>query len=205
VLGIHFTNCTSLIERFTLNFRSYMNGKEYKHVVLGIYMFGFFGAIGISRDIGLQDKPVAFPRLSDLVSEFKRSYEESGHVLTEVRIGSIVSHDPYSLQHINWSLGTLGSKSRPVEDTSEADKISKYLRLEMGPACLKQQRIEISPPLSIPGSQTTMSSIFISDLNVKNIASVGPARMIGSTTSRKAPSRTRASTNNMAVKKKSKN
>jgi len=70
ILAVHFTNQTPLVERFPIHFKSKVNGKEYKHVVLGVYVQGHFGALGISRDPGLQDKPAIYPRLSELINSY---------------------------------------------------------------------------------------------------------------------------------------
>jgi len=141
VLAIHFTNCTPIIERFPINFKSEFEGKEYKHVVLGIYLYGYFGALGISRDNGLQDKPPSFSRLSDMIKDFHTSYTESGHELLEVKIGGIITHDPYSLEPIPWKIHLFHLKKlSEMEVGAGIERCAKLLRSKMGSYCLKNVR-----------------------------------------------------------------
>lgn len=107
VLAVYFTNHVPLVERFPIHFkyvhfrinyvenskflksniliciivvtlfRSKVKGREFKHVVLGVYVQGHFGALGISRDQGLQDKPATYLRLADLINNYYQCYNQS--------------------------------------------------------------------------------------------------------------------------------
>lgn len=79
ILAVYFTNGVETVERFPIYFKSQVlaSGREYKHIVLGIYAQGHFGALGISRDKGLQDKTFVYTKLSDLIFEYDRCYNES--------------------------------------------------------------------------------------------------------------------------------
>lgn len=100
VLAVHFTNSLEAVERFPIYFRSHVSSKEYKHIVLGIFVQGNYGALGISRDSGLQDKPASYHKLSDLIFEFAKCYGHSGHVLNEVHFGCVMPHDPMSSERL---------------------------------------------------------------------------------------------------------
>lgn len=70
-------------------------------------MFGRYGALGISRDPGLQSKSVDFHKLTDLLANYAKAYMESGHKLLEMKIGGIITHDPHSSAVLQWKLGPI--------------------------------------------------------------------------------------------------
>jgi len=43
------TNSLPLVERFSLSFKSEIDGKIYRHIVLAVKIRGKYGAIGLSR------------------------------------------------------------------------------------------------------------------------------------------------------------
>lgn len=47
--------------RFTISFTSEFKEQPFKHVVLGVYASGRFGALGLSRRSDLMYKPLEFP------------------------------------------------------------------------------------------------------------------------------------------------
>lgn len=48
------------VERFTISFKSVFGGNAHRHVVLGIYYGGKYGALGMSRREDLMYKPLTF-------------------------------------------------------------------------------------------------------------------------------------------------
>ena len=68
------TNGMIGLERFPLSFKSIYNGNVYRHVVLGVYHGGRYGAIGMSRREDLMYKPLTYKSLSDLVFDFEKCY-----------------------------------------------------------------------------------------------------------------------------------
>ena len=48
------------LERFTIGFKSAFNGNTHRHVVLGLYYAGRWGALGMSRREDLMYKPIVF-------------------------------------------------------------------------------------------------------------------------------------------------
>ena len=60
-----------------------------RHVVLGIRekVNGNWGALGLSRDTGLMWKPLAFPSLSALLTDYQDAYSRISHQVLKVRIG----------------------------------------------------------------------------------------------------------------------
>lgn len=55
------------VKRFAISFKSRFHGKSYRHIVLGVYHNGKFGALGLSRKSTLMDKPLAFASLGELI------------------------------------------------------------------------------------------------------------------------------------------
>jgi len=138
VLCVHLTNSLDTVERFPIYFRSHVEEREYKHIVLGIYCQGHYGALGISRDVGLQDKKLIYTRLSDLIFEFHKCYSESGHILNEVKLGTIITHDQSSLEKLFSKVGTIPIHSYSKHDIEvNVEKMAKQLRCKMGLACLR--------------------------------------------------------------------
>ena len=52
-----------------------------------------WGALGLSREAGLQWKLLAFGSLSALLGDYREAYRECGHEVTKVRIGLAMPHD----------------------------------------------------------------------------------------------------------------
>ncbi len=52
-----------------------------------------WGALGLSREEGLQWKLLAFTSLSALLSDYREAYRRCGHEVTKVRIGLPMPHD----------------------------------------------------------------------------------------------------------------
>lgn len=132
VVAVNFTNCLSGVERFPIYFRSHVGGREYKHIVLGVYFHGHFGALGISRDSGLQDKAISYAKLSDLIFEFAKCYGQSGHILNEIKFGNVITHEQYSLENLfskKYVVPIAGCHHNDIERNVE--KFSKQLRSEV--------------------------------------------------------------------------
>uniref|UniRef100_A0A672G530 Vasohibin 1 n=1 Tax=Salarias fasciatus TaxID=181472 RepID=A0A672G530_SALFA len=121
ILGIHLTNSLPGVERFPLSFKSHFSGNHFYHIVLGVHSGGRFGALGMSRREELMFKPLEFKTLTDLVQEFQGAYRGYWHTLRKVKIGQYVSHDPHSVEQIEWKHSIL-----------DVDKLSKEeLRKEL--------------------------------------------------------------------------
>ena len=52
----YLTNGMPGLERFMLSFKSVFMGSTYRHVVLGVYYSGYYGALGMSRRTDLMYK-----------------------------------------------------------------------------------------------------------------------------------------------------
>lgn len=48
------------MERFPISFKTQFNGNIHRHVVLGVYHAGKYGALGMSRRDDLMYKPLQF-------------------------------------------------------------------------------------------------------------------------------------------------
>ncbi|XP_071834969.1 tubulinyl-Tyr carboxypeptidase 1-like [Apostichopus japonicus] len=126
ILGIYLTNGTSNLHRFPISFKTSFSGHVHSHVVLGVCSSGRYGAMGMSRREDLMYKPLEFQSLSDLIYDFEESYASNFHTLRKVKIGWPVSHDPHSMETINWKATTLKmvKLSRPDVEKS----LDKFVR-----------------------------------------------------------------------------
>lgn len=111
ILGIFLTNGNLGVERFPISFKSFYNGNVYRHVVLGIYNGGRYGAIGMSRREDLMYKPLEYKSLTDLIVDFEKCYIKYWHDLRKVKVGLPISHDQHSYEMINWKALALNMKS----------------------------------------------------------------------------------------------
>ena len=128
VMAIYLTNGVPGLGRFTINFKSELpeQGRYFYHVVLGVTLGNRFGAIGLSRRTNLMDKPIDQPSLKSLIQEFDQSYQDCGQRLVKVRIGQLISHDPYSISPIPWKGVTV--YPRTDEDKEFKSKLDKHSR-----------------------------------------------------------------------------
>lgn len=76
ITGANPTNdtYTGNIEKFTIGFKTASKGNIHRHVVLGVYFNGQFGALGISRRSDLGYKILKYKTLTDLIVEFIECY-----------------------------------------------------------------------------------------------------------------------------------
>eukprot|EP01012_Entosiphon_sulcatum_P048666 TRINITY_DN67173_c0_g1_i1.p1 TRINITY_DN67173_c0_g1~~TRINITY_DN67173_c0_g1_i1.p1 ORF type:complete len:785 (+),score=49.87 TRINITY_DN67173_c0_g1_i1:81-2435(+) len=90
------------IQRFGLSFQSQEGDKLHYHLVLGVWAEGKYGAIGISRNPHLMNKPLTFTSLAPLISDFRKAYEECGHTLLSVTVGRSITHHTYVHPIVTW-------------------------------------------------------------------------------------------------------
>lgn len=121
------------VERFPLSFQSHFSGNHFHHIVLGVHSGGRFGALGISRREDLMFKALEFRTLMDLVQEFEGAYRGYWHTLSKVRIGQYVSHDPHSVEQIEWKHSVLDvDKLTKEELRKELERHTRDMRLKVG-------------------------------------------------------------------------
>ena len=56
------------VERFAISFKTAFNGNTHRHVVLGIYHSGRYGALGMSRREDLMYKPLVYRVSADFLT-----------------------------------------------------------------------------------------------------------------------------------------
>ncbi|XP_038583953.1 tubulinyl-Tyr carboxypeptidase 1 [Micropterus salmoides] len=157
ILGIYLTNNMPGVERFPLSFHSQFSGNNFHHIVLGVHSGGRFGALGISRREDLMFKHLEFRTLMDLVQEFEGAYRGNWHTLRKVRIGQYVSHDPHSVEQIEWKHSILDvDKLTKEELRKELERHTRDMRLKIGkpapPSPTKDRRNSMGSPLRGPSS-----------------------------------------------------
>ncbi|PAA52093.1 hypothetical protein BOX15_Mlig028228g2 [Macrostomum lignano] len=161
VLGIYLTNKIEDLTRFAIGFKSAFNGHVHRHVVLGLYSKGMFGALGISRRDDLMYKPLTFKTLTELIMEYKAAYQRHWHKLKQVKIGMAIGKNPHSFEPLPWKGLTVFPSSQPFEEMrSELEKFSKLVRhgasfSHQQQAAARRERLPRSaslPALSQPAS-----------------------------------------------------
>lgn len=128
----YLTNNMPGVERFPLSFQSQFSGNHFHHIVLGVHSGGRFGALGISRREDLMFKPLELRTLMDLVQEFEGAYRGYWHTLRKVRIGQYVSHDPHSVEQIEWKHSILDVEKLTKEELrKELERHTRDMRLKV--------------------------------------------------------------------------
>ncbi|KAK3537749.1 hypothetical protein QTP70_017860 [Hemibagrus guttatus] len=163
ILGIYLTNSMPTVERFPISFKTQFSGSHFRHIVLGIHSGGRFGALGISRRVDLMFKPLEYRTLADLVQEFQTAYKGHWHTLRKVKIGQYVSHDPHSVEQIEWKHSVLDVEKLSKEELrKELERHTRDMRLKIGkPAPVsptKDRRKDMGSPLRNPGSPMRKNS-----------------------------------------------
>uniref|UniRef100_H3DJ69 Vasohibin 1 n=1 Tax=Tetraodon nigroviridis TaxID=99883 RepID=H3DJ69_TETNG len=157
ILGIYLTNSMPGVERFPISFQSQFSGNHFHHIVLGVHSGGRFGALGLSRREDLMFKPLELRTLMDLVQDFEGAYRGYWHTLRKVRIGQYVSHDPHSVEQIEWKHSILDMEKLTREELrKELERHTRDMRLKIGkpapPSPTKDRKNSIGSPLRGPGS-----------------------------------------------------
>ena len=60
ILSLYLTNGLTSVDRFPISFKTVFNGTTFRHVVLGVYNYGRYGVLGMSRRKDLMYKPLEF-------------------------------------------------------------------------------------------------------------------------------------------------
>ncbi|XP_070569626.1 tubulinyl-Tyr carboxypeptidase 1-like [Ptychodera flava] len=129
ILAIHLTNGISGLERFPISFKTQFLGNYHRHVVLGVYYAGKYGALGMSRRDDLMYKSLSFKSLTDVVIDFEDSYQRYWHSVKKVKIGLPVSHDPHSYETINWKYLSLNMRRLSRDELrKEVERHAKDMR-----------------------------------------------------------------------------
>ncbi|XP_057715348.1 tubulinyl-Tyr carboxypeptidase 1 [Corythoichthys intestinalis] len=157
ILGIYLTNSMPAVERFPISFKSQFSGNYFYHIVLGVHSGGRFGALGMSRREDLMFKPLEHRTLMDLVQDFEGAYSGYWHALRKVKIGQYVSHDPHSVEQIEWKHSVLDLDGLSKEELrKELERHTRDMRLKIGkptpPTPTKDRRNSMGSPLRGPGS-----------------------------------------------------
>ncbi|XP_038049802.1 tubulinyl-Tyr carboxypeptidase 2-like [Patiria miniata] len=129
ILSLYLTNGAPGLERFPISFKTEFAGTIHRHVVLGIYHSGRYGALGMSRREDLMYKPLEFRNLWELIFDFEDAYKKYFHMVKKVKVGLPVSHDPHSFEQIQWQMMSVHpNKQSRLELQREIDKYTKDLK-----------------------------------------------------------------------------
>eukprot|EP00079_Xenopus_tropicalis_P028590 XP_012823571.1 PREDICTED: vasohibin-1 isoform X1 [Xenopus tropicalis] len=128
----YLTNSIAGLERFPISFKTQFSGGCFRHIVLGLHWGNHFGALGISRRDDLMYKPLKHRTLSDLLADFQDAYSKCWHTLRKVKIGRYVSHDPHSVEQIDWKHSVLDVQELGTEGLRrELERHSREMRLRI--------------------------------------------------------------------------
>ncbi|XP_073494205.1 tubulinyl-Tyr carboxypeptidase 1 isoform X2 [Phyllobates terribilis] len=149
ILGLYLTNHISGLERFPVSFKTQFGGGCFRHIVLALHWGGHYGAIGISRREDLMYKPLQHRTLNDLMVDFQDAYARCWHMLKKIKIGPYVSHDPHSVEQIDWKHSVLDVQELGAEGLRrELERHSREMRLRIikgPPSPPKERRREVTP------------------------------------------------------------
>eukprot|EP00277_Geminigera_cryophila_P029023 CAMPEP_0179487234 /NCGR_PEP_ID=MMETSP0799-20121207/63286_1 /TAXON_ID=46947 /ORGANISM="Geminigera cryophila, Strain CCMP2564" /LENGTH=282 /DNA_ID=CAMNT_0021302285 /DNA_START=141 /DNA_END=986 /DNA_ORIENTATION=+ len=106
---------------FRVHFNSEISGHRYGHIVLAVKYSGKLGAIGLSRRNELMFKAWGFDTLSDLILNYKQSYEKWSHKLNKIKLGTLIPHEGCSRVNdvVEWANTVISSKGVSWEDVDE--------------------------------------------------------------------------------------
>ncbi|XP_052769467.1 tubulinyl-Tyr carboxypeptidase 2-like isoform X3 [Mya arenaria] len=170
ILGVYLTNGMMGMERFPIGFKTQFNGNYHRHVVLGIYHGGRYGALGMSRREDLMYKPLVYKSLSELITDYEKAYRKYWHDVKKIKIGLPVSHDPHSYEFIQWKSMTLTrSKLTQQELIKEVDSHAKEIRTkklrETESPCYVSMYSKKSRSWSVPQTTSPRKSLSFVDLD----------------------------------------
>lgn len=120
------------LDRFPISFKTHFSGNYFRHIVLGVNFGGRYGALGISRREELMYKAPVFRTLSELIFDFEEAYRRCWHTLKKVKLGHCVSHDPHSVEQIEWKHSILDLDKLTREDfRKELERHARDMRLKV--------------------------------------------------------------------------
>lgn len=108
-VGLLLTQELAELERVPLAFKSRVDGRVAKHIVLAVrHPSVGWGALGLSRRPELYFKELGSAGcLAQLYASFLAGYEAVGHRLVRVRVGLPVPHDSFSTERVCWAYRAL--------------------------------------------------------------------------------------------------
>lgn len=128
----YLTNNMTTLDRFPISFKTHFSGNYFRHIVLGVNFGGRYGALGISRREELMYKAPIFRTLSELIFDFEDAYRRCWHTLKKVKLGHCVSHDPHSVEQIEWKHSILDLDKLTREDfRKELERHARDMRLKV--------------------------------------------------------------------------
>ena len=129
IVSLYLTAKINNLSRFTIRFKSKFGNVTHRHIVLGLYSNSLYGALGLSRRKSLMYKPLAHKSLTDLILDYKSSYEECCHELRKVKMSLPISNDIHSCDRIVWNFFSIAVwKMKDDEIRSSLERFSRELR-----------------------------------------------------------------------------
>ncbi|CAM9573372.1 unnamed protein product [Hapterophycus canaliculatus] len=104
-VGAYLTAEMAEVDRFPVCFRSSLDGRVYRHIILAVRSRSVWGALGLSRRDTLMYKELKYGLFSELMRDFSDSYASSWHRLEQVWVGFPLPHDISSNVPVKWKVG----------------------------------------------------------------------------------------------------
>ncbi|CAN0102639.1 unnamed protein product, partial [Ectocarpus sp. 6 AP-2014] len=123
-VGAYLT--ADMVDRFPVCFRSSLDGRVYRHIVLAVRSGGKWGSLGLSRRDKLMYKELKYDLFSKLVGDFRESYASSWHRLEQVWVGFPLPHDISSNVAIKWKVMRANVGTDP-EWSSAAHDLNRFV------------------------------------------------------------------------------
>ncbi|CAM9333483.1 unnamed protein product, partial [Ectocarpus sp. 13 AM-2016] len=114
------------VDRFPVCFRSSLDGRVYRHIVLAVRSGGKWGSLGLSRRDTLMYKELKYELFSKLLGDFRESYASSWHRLEQVWVGFPLPHDISSNVAVKWKVMRANVGTDP-EWSSAADDLNRFV------------------------------------------------------------------------------
>lgn len=104
-------------------------------------------------------KPFRHKSLNELMVDFQEAYARCWHTLRKIKIGPYVSHDPHSVEQIDWKQAVLDVQELGSEGLRrELERHSREMRLRVMMA-----ETGTDPPQGPPASSHILMSLFFVD------------------------------------------
>ncbi|TGZ67265.1 hypothetical protein CRM22_004919 [Opisthorchis felineus] len=145
ILAIFLTQGQKEFKRFTISFCSEFQGHPFRHVVLGVYSNGKYGALGLSRRRDLMYKPLEYPSMISLIQSYIKAYSKHHHKLVRVKIGLPIPHDPHRFETIPWKglLITSNAFNRNTDCKHILEQYSRLIRRHTEAICVNPAAIHL--------------------------------------------------------------
>ncbi|CAM9311096.1 unnamed protein product, partial [Pylaiella littoralis] len=130
-VGAYLTADMTEVDRFPVCFRSSLDGRVYRHIILAVRSEKVWGALGLSRRDTLMYKELKYELFSELMNDFRNSYAGNWHRLEHIWVGFPLPHDISSNLPVKWKVmrANVGTE---MEWSSAAPNLDSFVAFAPG-------------------------------------------------------------------------